>query len=162
VASEESKGRATQRERCPEGWHASCRSDPFMGLLDSVERLHAGLDYHLARQNLLTSNLAHLDTPDFKPLDLERTSAGFGAALEGAMTTTDPRHISAGSASSSAQNFKVIIDPTAAAGADGNGVSVDREAAKIAMNQVRYDALASLTSGELSGLAWAANDGRGG
>jgi len=39
---------------------------------------------------------------------------------------------------------------------------VDREAAKIAANQVRYDALASLVSGELSGLSWAANDGRAG
>ena len=29
-----------------------------MGLLDSVNALHAGLDYHLARQNVLSANVA--------------------------------------------------------------------------------------------------------
>jgi flagellar basal body rod protein FlgB len=49
-----------------------------------------------------------------------------------------------------------------ASGADGNKVSLDREAVKIATNQLRYDTLASLVQNELSGLAWAANDGKGG
>jgi flagellar basal body rod protein FlgB len=40
-------------------------------------------------------------------------------------------------------------------------VSVDREAVKIAANQLRYDTLAVLASQTLNGLAWAANDGRG-
>ncbi len=48
-----------------------------------------------------------------------------------------------------------------AAGSDGNAVSLDREAVKIATNQLRYDTVASLTQNELSGLVWAANDGRG-
>ncbi len=68
---------------------------------------------------------------------------------------------SAGS-SATGEIFHVIADPTAAAGADGNGVNIDREAAKIAANNVRYDALASLVSGELGGLSWAVNDGKGG
>jgi flagellar basal body rod protein FlgB len=55
----------------------------------------------------------------------------------------------------------VISDPSAAAGYDGNGVNVDREASKLAANNVRYDALATLVSNELSGLEWAAGDGRG-
>ena len=48
------------------------------------------------------------------------------------------------------------------AGFDGNAVSVDREAVKIAANQLRYDTLAVLASQELDGLGWAANDGRAG
>ncbi len=135
-----------------------------MALLDAVDRLHLGLDYHLARHNLLASNLAHLDTPNYKPLDLERQTGEFSAAMKVALAKTDPSHLgpTAGAAASAAPDWKTVEDAGATAGADGNAVSVDREAAKIAANQVRYDALASLVAGELSGLAWAANDGRGG
>jgi flagellar basal-body rod protein FlgB len=131
-----------------------------MGLLDSVERLQAGLDYHLSRQNLLTANLAHIDTPNFKPLDLTR-GTGFDATLRVALQATDPAHFGVGTAEKPGENFRVIQDPGAAAGYDGNGVNVDREAAKIAANNMRYSALASLVTNELSGLEWAAGDGRG-
>lgn len=136
-----------------------------MGLLDAVQSLHVGLDYHLARHNLLTSNLAHLDTPNYKPLDLERAPGGsFHAAMQVALEQTDPGHMGpvAPPGRQEEAAWKTVEDPTATAGYDGNAVSVDREAAKIAANQVRYDALASLVSGELAGLSWAANDGRSG
>jgi len=133
-----------------------------MGLLDSVERLHGALDYHLARHNLLTANLTQLDTPGYKPLDLERTKEGFSGALNTALAETDSAHLGGGQQGMKASNFRVVEDPTVAAGLDGNGVSVDREAVKIAANHVRYEVLATLTTNELSGLAWAANDGRNG
>ena len=132
-----------------------------MGLLDSVERLHTGLDYHLSRANLLTANLGHVDTPNYKPVDLQR-GADFKTALHVEMQATAPGHIESAPSSPTGETFHVIIAPTAAAGADGNGVNIDREAAKIAANNVRYDALASLVAGELGGLSWAANDGKGG
>ncbi len=132
-----------------------------MSLLDAVEKLHVGLDYHLARHNVLAANLAHLDTPNYKPLDLARgAGASFQGTLHVAMTQTEPGHLGPAAGKGASVDWKTIEDPRATAGYDGNAVSVDREAAKIASNQVRYDALASLTAGELSGLAWAANDGR--
>lgn len=133
-----------------------------MRILGTVERLSAGLDYHLARHNLLTANLAHADTPGFRPLDLQRTGA-FEGALHAALATTEPGHIGSAHASSSSAAWTVVKDGTATtSGADGNKVSLDREAVKIATNQLRYDTLASLVQNELSGLAWAANDGKGG
>jgi flagellar basal-body rod protein FlgB len=132
-----------------------------MGLLDAVHSLQAGLDYHLSRQNLLTANLAHIDTPNFKPLDLSRGEGEFASALHVAMEATDPAHFGASASTPTQEHFQVISDPNAAAGSDGNGVNVDREAAKLAANNVRYDALATLVSNELSGLEWAAGDGRG-
>jgi flagellar basal-body rod protein FlgB len=132
-----------------------------MGLLDSVNRIQAALDYHLSRQNLLTANLAHVDTPNFKPLDLAR-GASFESSLHVALQATDPAHFGAAAGGGERhEQFRVIKDPGAALGYDGNGVNVDREASKIAANNVRYDALASLVGNELSGLAWAAGDGRG-
>jgi flagellar basal-body rod protein FlgB len=132
-----------------------------MRILDSVEHLRASLDYHLARHNLLTANLAHVDTPGFRAMDLQR-SGSFEGALQSALATTQPGHIAQPHASGSNEAWRVVQDASVqGAGSDGNGVSLDREAVKIATNQIRYDTLASLVQNELSGLAWAANDGRG-
>jgi flagellar basal-body rod protein FlgB len=131
-----------------------------MRIIDSVEHLRASMDYHLARHNLLTANLAHVDTPGFRPLDLQRAGA-FEGALQSALTTTQPGHIAL-SHTGNGEGWHVVEDASAqAAGPDGNGVSLDREAVKIATNQIRYDTLASLVQNELSGLSWAANDGKG-
>ena len=128
-----------------------------MGLFDTTGRIHQALDYHMQRHNLLTANLAHLDTPGFRPQDLLR-GGGFEAELDAALTLTDPGHLTGAAGGS----FEVVTDTASLPGLDGNAVSVDREAVKIAANQLRYDTLATLASQELSGLAWAANDGRGG
>lgn len=128
-----------------------------MALIDTVEKLKTGLDYHLARHNLLASNLAHLDTPNYTPVDLARTD--FEGAMHVALDTTNGSHLHG--ASHTEQGFRVLNDPKSA-GADGNGVDLDHETVKIASNQLRYDMLAQLASSELSGLAWAANDGHSG
>lgn len=135
-------------------------AEAVMRILDSVEALRGSLDYHLARHNLLTANLAHADTPGFKPLDLQRTGA-FEGALHTALETTAPGHIGAANSQASGETWKVVQDASAQATSnDGNAVSLDREAVKIATNQLRYDTIASLVQGQLSGLEWAVNDAR--
>lgn len=135
-----------------------------MALIDSVEHLRGALDYHLSRHNLLASNLAHIDTPGYKPVDLERTGS-FAGALHVALEATQPGHLSSSRAAGGTGDYargRVIEDPGAAAGADGNGVDLDREAVKIASNQMRYDVIAQLASSQLASLAWAASDGKHG
>lgn len=129
-----------------------------MSLLDSVERLRVGLDYHLQRHNVLVSNLAQAETPGYKPVDLAR--GDFEGAMSVAMTATSPGHV--GAPAGAGPSFRVIEDATAKAGLDGNAVDIDREAVKISTNQMRYDMLAQLASSELASLDWAANDGRTG
>ena len=128
-----------------------------MKLLDSVEQLRAGLDY-LARHNILTSNLAHVDTPGYRPKDLVR-GASFASTLSAALTATDPHHFGGGG--KAAENH-VVTDRGAAMSLDGNAVSIDREAVKIATNNIRYETITTLVGDELSGLNWAVNDGRNG
>lgn len=129
-----------------------------MKLFDTIANLHAGLDYHAARHAVLSSNVAHVDTPGYKPVDLERRSA-FTGALQTAMKATDPNHFGA---SEQQVQGRVVTDKDAPVGLDGNGVSLEREAIKVASNQLRYDTVASLVQNELSTMAWAANDGRNG
>ena len=129
-----------------------------MALIDGVEKLKTGLDYHLQRHNLLASNLAHLDTPGYTPVDLQRGK--FEGALHVALDTTHGAHLQG--TTHTEQGFKVVSDPKAGGGADGNAVDLDQQTVKIASNQLRYDMIAQLASSELSGLEWAANDGRSG
>jgi flagellar basal body rod protein FlgB len=56
---------------------------------------------------------------------------------------------------------RVFEDPSAGAGNDLNYVSLDREAAKLAANQIRYDVSSTLASAELAQLAYAVSDGKG-
>jgi flagellar basal-body rod protein FlgB len=136
-----------------------------MSLVDSVEHLRTGLDYHLQRHNLLASNLAHLDTPGYAPVDLRRND--FQGEMHVAMAATHNGHVTtAGRGEPGSPNtssgFQVIRDPSTSTGGDSNGVDVDKEAVKITTNQLRYDMLAQLASSELASLSWAANDGKGG
>lgn len=141
---------------------AATEEKHLMALIDSVEHLRGALDYHLSRHNLLASNLAHIDTPGYKPVDLERGGT-FAGALHVALDATQPGHLSSSRvAPGGAVVGRVIQDPGAAGGGDGNGVDLDREAVKIATNQMRYDMLAQLASSQLATLAWAASDGKHG
>jgi flagellar basal-body rod protein FlgB len=130
-------------------------------LFKSIGPLHAALDYHFERHNLLASNVAHVDTPGYVPRDIERVDgAPFQNQLEVALAKTDNGHL-AGALPAGVSSGRVFEDPSGGAGNDLNYVSLDREAAKLAANQIRYDVSSTLASAELAQLAYAANDGKG-
>lgn len=128
-------------------------------LFAALNGFHSALDYHLERQNILASNVAHVDTPGYRPVDLSRTS-DFASVFEASLRRTDPAHLR-GQVVSSTESGRVFEDVTAGAGNDGNYVSMDREAAKLAANQLRYDVVSALASSELRDLSYAANDAKG-
>jgi flagellar basal-body rod protein FlgB len=131
------------------------------GVFNSVDPLRAALDYHLDRQNVLASNVAHVDTPGYRPHDLERIEqSGFSAAMGVALERTNERHLIGGGVDA-LPNGRVFEDLSAGVGNDGNYVSIDREAAKLAANQLRYDTVSAIVSAELHQLTFAASDGKG-
>ena len=127
-----------------------------MSVLGGITPLHEALDYHLARHNLLTSNLAHVDTPQYKAQELYRADS-FEGVLEVQMSATEPGHLGA---SNRPEGWRVDLDPYAPVGADGNSVSLDREAVKVASNNIRYDAVTTMIAGRLESLLWASRDAR--
>jgi flagellar basal-body rod protein FlgB len=130
-------------------------------LFSTVTPLQAALDYHLQRHNVLVANVAHVDTPGYVPKDVERVDTqSFQGMVDVAMARTSPAHLAAG-VSMGAGVGRIIEDPAPGAGMDGNSVSLDREAAKVAANQSRYDVVATLVTSELASLSFAASDGRG-
>ena len=130
-------------------------------LFANVAPLSYALDFHLERHNLLASNLANVDTPRYKPLDLARVgNDGFEQAMQVALARTDQRHMSVGG--SDPLVGRVFQDLSAGGGADGNFVSLDRESGKLAANRLRYDMVSVLVKSQLDSLMKAANDGKGG
>ncbi len=132
-------------------------------LFTSINHLNGSLDYHLERQNVLVSNIAHVDTPRYVPKDFARVDTAAGQASAGfdvVLARTVESQLPGPNAPALFQG-RVFEDPAASPGNDGNYVSLDREAAKIASNQVRYEVISQLVAGELEGLRFAATDGRG-
>jgi flagellar basal-body rod protein FlgB len=134
-------------------------------LFSAVGSLHAALDYHLERHTVLSSNVAHVDTPGYHPHDLRRVehagASSFDSALSVAMERTNGAHFQTPNGDSAALEGRIFEDLSAGAGNDGNYVSLDREAAKVAANQLRYDVVSAVATAELSQLRYAATDGKG-
>ncbi len=133
-------------------------------LFASIQPLHAALDYHLERHSVLASNVAHVDTPGYKPNDLARVDGADAASFDGvlgvAMARTNEAHLSVGNAGTELEG-RTFQDLSAGVGNDGNYVSLDREAAKVASNQIRYDVVSAIVSAELRGIHFAATDAKG-
>jgi flagellar basal-body rod protein FlgB len=133
-------------------------SDFFSGLAP----LHSSLDYHLERHSVLASNVAHVDTPGYKPSDLARVEEpSFHAVFGVELAKTQAGHMPGAEGAAGALRGRVFEDLTAGVGNDGNYVSLDREAAKVAANQLRYDTVSAIVSAELRQLRFAASDGKG-
>jgi flagellar basal-body rod protein FlgB len=130
-------------------------------LFSAVGSLQGALDYHLERHTVLSSNIAHVDTPGYRPHDLRRVDSSFDAALGVALERTNPAHLRL-PGEAVALDGRVFEDLSAGAGNDGNYVSLDREAAKVAANQLRYDVISAIVSAELRHLGYAVSDAKGG
>ncbi|MGE0787569.1 MAG: flagellar basal body rod protein FlgB [Sandaracinaceae bacterium] len=126
-------------------------------LFHSVGISHRALDYHLERHNVLASNVANVDTPGFRPLELVREDAP-GDSGEMPLAATAPGHIGGhghAEAFRMAESEERVINP----GNDGNAVSLEREMSKVATNQLRYEGAIKIVRSQLGLLRYAANDG---
>jgi flagellar basal-body rod protein FlgB len=99
-----------------------------MSLIDSTQvALETALRGSSMRQELLTNNLANINTPGYQRQDLD-----FHAALQSAQAAgTDPSDIT----------FRPSTDPSRIVRADGSGLDADQESATIAKNTLEYQAL---------------------
>ncbi len=113
------------------------------------------------RNEVLSSNIANADTPNYKARDLDFASAlkhaqgGPGGALP--MKTTSTLHNQGvGFTSTGAElKFRVPTQPTL----DGNTVETDVEQAAFAENAVQYRASLTFLNGAISGLRYAIKGG---
>jgi flagellar basal-body rod protein FlgB len=121
--------------------------------LSTVDTLQAALTYHRERHTVLAGNVANLDTPGYRPMDLARQVA----TEPSAMTATHEGHLTAPLLAP--EYIASFDDGGALQGPDGNSVKLERELSKIDPNRARYSTSAELTSRRLAMLRYAAGDG---
>ena len=130
----------------------------MIGKLDEALHFHqAALRLRAERQQVLASNIANADTPNYKARDID-----FNNALKQAMSATpapaastlvktSPNHFSGNPGVT--QSGAPLLYSTAAQGSvDGNTVDMDAERAKFADNALRYEAGVTFAGGALKKL----------
>lgn len=129
--------------------------------LPVLSALRTKMQWHQARQAVLSENVANSDSPRFKPRDLVEpkfdASAGrLGSTGTLAMAVTSTGHIApSGGAKSYDVNGRVGFLTRPA----GNSVSLEEEMMKVSANQMDYAAITSLYSKSLSLLKTAIGKG---
>jgi flagellar basal-body rod protein FlgB len=123
--------------------------------LDNALNFHqTALNVRAARQELLSSNVANGDTPNYKARDIDFSSVLSDALSSNIkktdLTTTSQMHISPNATNSivSQALYRVPQQPSA----DGNTVEMDAERAKFADNSIKYDASLTFISGQIRNL----------
>lgn len=134
--------------------------DPVIGALNT------SLNLRLLNQNVISGNIANADTPGYKSkaVDFEsalRDALGAGAGQGDAQVeTTNGAHIR--HQSTDATNPTVYDDPNGVESLDGNTVDRSQEMAKMAENQLLYDASTEMLKRKLGMLKYAISEGGGG
>ena len=112
--------------------------------------LQKGLDASSMRQQVLSNNVANIDTPNFKRSDVD-FQAVLGAALGEksetlSMRLTSSKHL-IGLAEGAGSG--IVTDQATSLRNDGNNVDVDREMSNVAVNGLYYNSLTRAISSQL-------------
>lgn len=140
-----------------------------------MNKLDAALNFHQTalrvrnqRQELLASNIANADTPQYKARDidfqsamqsaLQQTSAGNATTITGMMQQTNTGHMNGqGSSgyvgSASDPLFRSVVQGSV----DGNTVDMDVERNAYVDNGIRYEASLTMISGQIKKMLSAIN-----
>ena len=133
----------------------------MIGKLDEAMQFNeAALSLRGQRQQIISSNIANADTPNYKARDIDFTKALQGAmdrsaakptsASTASLATTSPSHLG-GSAGIGALAQVQYRTPNQAS-IDGNTVEMDNERNQFADNAIRYEASLTLLSTQIKGL----------
>jgi len=122
--------------------------DLFGGTIRNLER---SIDMSAAKNRAISSNIANVDTPNYKSKDVV-----FKDVLDDAMTSstttkrTDPRHIPFNNLESS--SHRVITKNNTTYNHNGNNVDIDKEMTELATNQIYYNSLIDRINGKFGSI----------
>jgi flagellar basal-body rod protein FlgB len=142
----------------------------MIGKLDDYLRFNeAALSLRSQRQQLLASNIANADTPNFKARDIDFASALQGAlnrpsgAPAAVLRSTSSAHITGAGqnnpdklADGSALKYRTVQQGNV----DGNTVDMDVERNQFADNAIRYEAGITFINAQIRGLMAAIQGGQ--
>jgi len=121
---------------------------------DALRFNQTALTLRAARQELIASNIANADTPNYKAKDIDFASALQGALSGSAsrlpMATTAGSHLSSDNKGvlGASVMYRSAVQPSA----DGNTVDMDVERAQFADNALRYEASVKFVSEDIKAI----------
>ncbi|AMD92749.1 flagellar basal body rod protein FlgB [Desulfomicrobium orale] len=121
---------------------------------DHIDLTARVMDFQIQRQNIVSGNLANINTPGYKARTLEfekDLQAALGISQNGPVSRTHPKHLPA-KFSPDATEASVVRDlnPRVVQGTDN--VDLDRETATMAKNTLMYNTLATVMQKNFSGM----------
>lgn len=125
----------------------------MLSLAKKLEPLTTALNLRAQRHQVLASNVANADTPNYKAKDFDFSSA-MQQALAGRMTgdlrlsATSGRHLSGSGGGAPSLQFRTDTQSSV----DGNTVDMDVERAQMADNSIQYEILTKLISDKFQGM----------
>lgn len=140
------------------GWTAGfLRKEGMMEIFDDTLRLlERGITLGWARHGLLASNIANVETPGFRPRDLdfrgELERALMGGEVQ--LVRTDPRHLGP----AEGQGVRTF-ERGGVPNPDGNAVVLEEEAVELAQNHLHYMALLRILQRRLELLKYTIGEG---
>ena len=120
----------------------------------TVGVLSHALDYRSANHSVISGNLANIDTPGYKPKELNfdqelrRAVEGGGISLK----KTDPKHFPQSTAGLYGGKGSHSIETREKDISESSQLNIDKEMAKMVQNNLLYEASAKLLSKKFEGL----------
>lgn len=120
------------------------------------------MDMQLKRQNIIHSNMANIETPNYKPRELafeEELQSALGLDMRGRMSTTSEGHMPAAfNPDNFGPEWSKQFKPRQIHGEDR--VNMDKEMARHAKNQLQYTALTQVMAKQFEGLSTMIQDAK--
>lgn len=137
----------------------------MIGKLDQALGFHeAALKLGAQRQQVLASNIANADTPNFKARDFDfaqalrgvvervHPSTGVSSAGASALLRTASGHYATPGSVKSANSLPLLYRTGVQGGVDGNTVDMEVERNHFTNNALRYEASITMISGQIKNL----------
>jgi flagellar basal-body rod protein FlgB len=131
-------------------------------IFNSTEYLEKGLDASWKRNEVISDNIANVDTVGFKRSEVQFESI-FKEALESgsfAARRTRDGHMDIGSSSIDDVTSTITVDGSTSMRLDGNNVDIDYESAELAKNTIYYNTLIQKLTSEFTRLRMAIKEGK--
>ena len=120
------------------------------------------MNMQLQRQNVIHSNLANIETPNYKPREItfeKELQSALGLDMQGRMSTTSSGHMPAAfNPDNFGPEWEKQFKPRQIHGEDR--VNMDKEMAKHAKNQLQYTALTQVLAKQFEGLSTIIQDSK--
>ena len=122
---------------------------------DTISLLEKSLNLRSLQHRVLASNIANMDTPNYKAVELaveEEMEKKSGNAARIQLVRTRPDHLPLRQDSANHVNLQVANPPKFSLRGDGNTVDLDRTMGKLAENTILYKTAAQIISQKFNGL----------